>query len=228
MKYIFILMTVFIIGCKSENKNNPFKLEIITKELKYKKVAINEYQKYIVANGVPPHEATTVITYKLKNTSNKTYYFNITDIDNQFNNEHIKIGKAYIDIYDDESKYLKPKISHPSIGETPTAWFVKESLGYSGKRVHVNNSDNFIIHPNETLYFEFFVVLPFGHLLEDNNYWLELNPEKKYSAAIVMRSDSTKYKEIISRTDLRTIKENGYEVFNGIIKSKNKIPLVAR
>lgn len=228
MKYIFALLTVFIIGCNNRNEANPFELEIITKEVNYKKTDVNQYQHHIVANNVPPKEATTVITYKLRNTSDNTYYFNITDIDQRFSNEHIKIGSAYIDIHDNEGNYQKPKISSPSLGEIPTKWIFKESLGYSGKRVYINNNDNFIIHPNETLYFEWFVVLPFGHLLQDSNYWLELKPERKYSAEVVIRSDSTKYKEIISRTDLETIQENGYEVFNGVIRSKNKIPLVAR
>ena len=70
-----------------------------------------------------------------------------------------------------------------------------------------------------------FIILPFAKLKETINYQVVLDSNKKYFAEILLSSDSTNYKKFISRTDLQTIKANGYEVYHGIIKSKNKIPI---
>lgn len=138
----------------------------------------------------------------------------------------LKINSGYIDIYDNKGNYQKPRVSLPSVIGLSTEELYKKSLDYNDMRVYLENGKNFIIHPNETLYFEWFVVLPFGHLLEEANYMVNLDPKQKYYAEILVHSDSAKYKECISRTDLKTIEHNGYEVFNGTIRSKNKIPVV--
>ena len=62
--------------------------------------------------------------------------------------------------------------------------------------------------------------------MEEKNYQVELDPQKKYFAKILLSSNGINYKRQISRTDLKTIQENGYEVYNGVIKSKNKVPIV--
>ena len=89
-----------------------------------------------------------------------------------------------------------------------------------------SNNNNFIIHAHEALYFEWFIVLPFGNMLEDINYSVKLDSTKKYYAEILMHSDTIHYKKAISRTDLKTIQENGYKIFNGTIRSKNRIPII--
>lgn len=231
MKYLFILLSAILTGCNSQETSDGLELEILTKEVKYKNVAMNDYPKYIQANDVPIEVARTVITYKLKNNSGKTYYFNLDELNfdrsrEKFKYEHIKINTAYIDIFDDKGNYQKPRVSLPSLGGFSTEELYKKSLNYDDRRVYLDNGKNFIIHPNETLYFEWFVVLPFGHLLKEANYGVELNPKQNYYAEVLVHSDSLNYKDIISRTDLKTIQENGYEVFNGTIRSKNKIPVV--
>jgi hypothetical protein len=99
------------------------------------------------------------------------------------------------------------------------------SLEYLGYKNSFIINKNFVIYPNQTIYFEWFIFLPYGNIVESSTYTVEFNPQKKYFAEIIMNSDSTNYKKTISRVDLQTIKENGYEVYNGVIKSKNKIPI---
>ena len=59
-------------------------------------------------------------------------------------------------------------------------------------------------------------------MIEDRNYCFKLDKKKQYYAELMMQSDST---NIVSRVDKQTIKSNGYKVFHGIIKSKNKVPI---
>ena len=73
------------------------------------------------------------------------------------------------------------------------------------------------------MFFEWFVNLPYGNDMQ--NAHVELDKNKKYYAEMVMFSDSINYKKSVSRTTLKTIKENNYKIFHGIIKSKNKIPI---
>lgn len=75
----------------------------------------------------------------------------------------------------------------------------------------------------ETIYFEWFLNLPYGSDIQ--NFFVNFENKKEFNAEIMMFSDSTNYKKTLSRTVLQTIKENGYEVYHGIIKSKNKVPV---
>ena len=70
-----------------------------------------------------------------------------------------------------------------------------------------------------------YVYLPYSDKNSEQLYSLQFEKNKKYNMEIIMSSDSTDYKKYISRTVLKTIKENKIKVYHGIIKSKNKIPV---
>ncbi len=215
-------MSFFILGCSTQNN---LELEIITKEINCKDVKFQDYPQYMKMDTVAIEESRTLLMYKLTNNTNKTYYFNLDDFDDDFKYKFIKIKEGHISIYDDNGTYQKPRISSPS-DENKSEMLYIEYLNKSDNSLEHDNSNNFFIHPGESLYFEWFIVLPFGNLLEDINYSVVLDSKKKYFAEIMMHSDSTGYKNSISRADLKTIQENKYEVFNGTIKSKNKIPII--
>jgi hypothetical protein len=222
MKKAVIYFAIFLTGCNSQNK---IELEILTKEINCKNVKGADYPNYMKMDTIAVEESRTIVVYKLTNNSNKTYYFNLEDYNDDFRYKYIKINKAHIAIYDSNGKYQKPHTSSPSGGFEEKRLY-SEYLDYNYRgRLHDTNQ-NFIIHPHETLYFEWFIVLPFGNMLENINYSVLLDAKKKYYAEVLMHSDSTGFKKSISRTDLNTIQDNGYEVYNGTIKSKNRIPIV--
>ena len=155
-------------------------------------------------------------------------YFNIDSFNNNLKYDYIMIDKVFLEIYNSKGNYQKPNLSIPSQGfeETDVYMDYLNYVDYLTYRRGLGRNKNFILHPHETLYFEWFVVLPYGDLSEDINYTISLNPREKYFAQILIHSDTINYKKIISRADLKTIQENGYEVYNGTIKSKNRIPIV--
>jgi len=153
------------------------------------------------------------------------YNRNLDDCEGDFKYRYIKINAGHVAIYDSNGKYQKPHTSSPSGGDSQKMLYLKY-LNYNYCGLSHDNSQNFIIHPHETLYFEWFIVLPFGNVLEDINYSVVLDSKKKYYAEVLMHSDSTNYKNSVSRADLKTIQDNGYEIFDGTIKSKNRIPIV--
>lgn len=217
MKYYTLLLIFTLIGC---NTKPNFELEILTKEISY--LDVDNYKEYFSAEKKAPKESQTVITYKLTNNTDDSYYFNISDLNRKSKTDnYIQIDKAFIAFL---NKNENLAIIKGRYLENYHTWNVLEYLDY--ERANFDYSKNFIIHPHETLYFEWFLVLPFGTFLEDIRYYIDLNKEESYSAELFLNSDGINYKNRISRTDLKTIEENGYKVFNGTLKAKNKIPVV--
>jgi len=219
---LIVLFGVFITGCGSKNS---FELEILTKEVNCKDVKIDNYPEFMKMDTIAVNESRTILVYKLTNKSKKTYYFNLDDYNDILRYQFIEINKAHLAIFDSNGEYQRPHIATPSGGvDDKRLYYQYLDYHYRG-RLHDTNK-NFIIHPNETLHFEWFIVLPFGNMLENINYSVVLDSKKNYYAEISIHSDTIGYKKSMSRADLKTIRENGYEIFIGTIKSKNKIPVV--
>ncbi|KOS06965.1 hypothetical protein AM493_13685 [Flavobacterium akiainvivens] len=217
MKYLTLLFAIVLFGCKN---TGTLELEILTKQVNALNVSPDKYKEYRLEYTSAPKGAQTVITYKLTNNSDTTYYFNLNNFNSRFEKDYIKMDRAFVGIKDNKGELVKPKGREATWGVD----FVANYLGYS----HYEQYDkkNFIIHPGETLYFEWFIILPFGNIIEHTNYQVVLDSKEKYYAEIELDSDGTDYQNKISRTDLKTIRDNGYTVFNGTITSKNKIPVV--
>ncbi|OYQ38085.1 hypothetical protein CHU92_06615 [Flavobacterium cyanobacteriorum] len=216
-KFILIIIIVVVSGCKNKA---DLELEIITKEVNY--FLADNYKDYTFGTKPPPVGSKTIITYKLTNTTNTTYYFNITDINQKEGKDnYVQLNKAFIRFYDKDNNpaYVR---SRQFLENTPEMQYT-ELLGYNV--LQKNSFTNFTIHPNETLYFEWFLVLPFGTLTEENKYFVKLDENKKYYAELFINSDTINIKNKISRTDKRMIEENKYKVFTGILKSKNRVPV---
>lgn len=227
MKKIILLSLLIFTSC---SKKEDLELEIITKHIKCLNIKSGNNGSFL--NNDEKHginkNAKTIVTYKLTNNSNKIYYFNLNKVNNQLEKSSFKLNNAYVNFLDEQNEYLKVKTSYYSI-DSANKTITKENYDYR-LSVELNNNftqrkTNFLIHPKESVFFEYFIVLPYGNYLEGNANWVELDSQKKYFAEILLSSDSTNYKKFISRTDLQTIKQNGYEVYHGIIKSKNKIPI---
>lgn len=220
MRLILIIFPLFFLSCTSSEKD--VELEVLTKHLNAARVQIEDYDfEYIKEGELAIKQSRTVVTYKLTNHTDKTYYFNVDGYQDDEGWRDIKLDKASLIIYDEKNNRVISKRSEPSLVYDKN-YFFTEYMGYSGKKkLH---SKNFILHANETLYLEWYVVLPFGSLFEGIDYWVVLNNQQKYFGQVLI--GSTLNKKTISRADLKTIQENHYEIYNGIIKSKNKIPVI--
>ena len=221
MKYL--LITIFILFTSCDEKTD-FELEIVSKQinsLNIKPEDFYDYYKEKIINS----KAKTIVTYKLINNTESTYYFNL-DGNNKILETNLRIDRAYLIITDLNQKQIKSYSSSPSLGSEstfPNDLMILKELNYNPMKLF----KNFIIHSHETLYFEWVLVLPYGNIYEYNNYWIkDLDAQKKYFAEITLSSNGVNYKKQISRTDLQTVQDNGYKVYNGIIKSKNKVPII--
>lgn len=218
------MLLCLLIGCQKKKKEN-IELEILTKEINASKVKSTEYREILNSN-IHDKNAKTILVYKLTNNNDKAYYFNLDPFNKSISLNSIKMDRVFMSIFNNKGQKITIDCSSSLIGTSDSLDIVKfELMDYNIRYFKHRNSKNFVIHPYETLYFEWFIVLPYGTMLEDNNYEVELDSQKKYFANISMYSDGMYYKKTLSRTDLATIKKNGYEVFNGVITSKNKVPI---
>lgn len=225
MKYTYIILLCLLLGCQKKEQKENLELEIITKELKSLNFESTEYNKKISANTID-EDGSTVVSYKLTNNTAKTYYFDLNPVIKTIDLKSIPIDRGFISIFDSNGNSPKVFRSSSLVGNRDSLDMIKfELLNYDTRYYNVRNTKNFIIHPHEILYFEWFLLLPYGTGLENNNYGIALENNKKYFATISIHSDSTYSKKTLSRTDLKTIKENGYEIFTGVVTSKNKIPI---
>lgn len=231
MKKLLILLslTLLIIGC---NAQSDLELEVVSKSITSIK-ANNDGVYNNMLNKVVLKKSKTIIVYKLTNNSKKTYYFNNDYFDSKLCNSisGLGINKAFISFFDDKGKEVILKYGHINLDYESKDLSeekndkIAEFLNYKidGQQKFILDNYNFVIHPDETLYFEWFLNLPYGNIIQ--NAGINFDDKKDYNAEITMFSDSTNYKKKLSRTVLQTIKENGYEVYHGIIKSKNKVPI---
>lgn len=232
MRNFIIIFLVFFISCKNES-NNQLELEILNENiicLKNKNSLQDIYESMKDSNIVS--KSKTIITYKLTNNSNSIYYFNLNPNSNfQDRFEGISLKGGFLSIYKSDSNELVQIMNHridPDFNENDCYnknLKISNFLGYSKdfNSPYIQEQVNFIIHPNETLFFEWFVNLPYGN--EIQNAHLELDENKKYYAELIMFSDSVNYRKSVPRPTLKAIEKNNYKVFHGLIKSKNRVSI---
>ncbi len=232
MRNFAVIFLVFFISCKEKN-NNELELEILNNSIvsfQSKENSDDIYKNIIDSNIV--NKSKTIITYKLTNNSKSIYYFNM-NFNSRFEGEikGIPLKNGELCIYENNKneivKINTHRINYNFSGNNCNSknFKISKFLGYSKDfdSPYLQEQSNFIIHPNETLYFEWFVNLPYGN--EIQNASLKLDKNKKYHAQIVIFSDSINYKKALSRATLQTIKDNDIKVYHGIIKSKNSVPV---
>lgn len=221
MKYVLISFLILCAACT--RKPAGLELEIITKAVNSLKIKKDDLTTYYEKDINP--KAKTIVVYKLTNNTDKTYYFNLDGYNKDLSRNVIRMDRAFVRFTDANNQVIRTFGSYPTFGpnaKLPNNLMILNLLNYN----EISMFKNFIIHPNETLYFEWLLVLPYGNKYEFMSYCIkDFNPQKQYFAELLLSSNGVNYKSQISRTDLQTIKKNGYEVYNGVIKSKNKIPI---
>lgn len=223
------MLYFFVIGCKRES---GLELGIINKSIS--SLVPNNKDTYDnMIDSLVIDKSKTIITYKLTNHDSKTYFFNLNYLGKLYSNlDGIMLNKATIYFYKNNgNKKLNVQFGHPNFDFKSNCLIseknnqVAKMLNYSinGNEKSSLESSNFVIHPNETLYFEWFLNLPYGNIIQ--NAYVKFDKKNKYSAEIEMFSDSVDYKKTLSRPILKVIEKNRYEVYHGIIKSKNRVPV---
>lgn len=231
MKKILIIIVGYCLTVCCSPKTG-LEIEIINDTIHSVRKTSDRATKFL-SDSVYREKGKNILKYKITNTDSKTYYFNLL-MDSKFVKETtsgIAIDKGFLNFLDKEGIAVKTHGFSPSTFSEckDSFWKVQETeakeLEYemSGIEKYYYDTANFVIHPNETLYFESVVYLPMDGVHQFHN--ARFNDKQEYSAEIIMFSDSTNYKKNVSRTVLQTIKDNHYEVYHGKIKSKNKVPV---
>ena len=92
---------------------------------------------------------------------------------------------------------------------------------------HINyiNKNSFVIHPGETKFFTTIINLPSRSFDYDYLAW-DTFVEKgtEYKAGLVLYNDAKEINRFLTNDLKQEIKENGYEIYDGIIRS-NKVPV---
>lgn len=237
---LFIIIIIALYGCKSP-KNNLTGLELIllNKSVNADKFAVNCNRFKFNKDSIYINKSRTIISYKIVNNDDCGYYLNFLSkskigynisgvpILNNFGkiilfdsyNNVLKINFRNIDDFSKSDFQIYSDLKIKYLNETA------ENLNYniSGQEKNITDESNFFIKPNETIYFEGYINLPYGKDKFSPDVMFIDN--KPVFASVIIVSDSTNYKNILSRTDLRTIEDNKYKVYNGIIKSQNKVPI---
>jgi hypothetical protein len=231
MRNLIVIFLVFFISC-NKNDDRQLELEILSKSIVSLKNKDNLSGMYENMKDSELKKSKTIIVYKLTNYSSSSYYFNLNpNSKHQGKFEGISLKNGDLCIYQNDNSGVVKINNHrinPNFDKNDCYsknLKISKFLGYPNgfDSPYLQEQLNFIIHPHETLFFEWFVNLPYGNEMQHS--YVELDKNKKYYAEIVMFSDSVNYVKSVSRTTLKTIKENNYKIFHGIIKSKNKIPI---
>ena len=226
----FICFIIFVTFASCDDSKKNLELEILNKEL-------------VCYNVKSEKDTVNVITYKVSNPTKFTYYFNnMIEMDELYINGVYKNGKI-LKIYDsnnieikyesasnysrdfnlDDCSYRKQLEYQNKIDNEA------ELLGYDKVRRQVLSSggyENFVIHPNETLYFEYYINIT--NLMEHEKFrtgFARLEKPGEYLSSLSVISDSSNYKNDLHRDILKSIKVNNYKIYHGVLTSKNKIPL---
>ncbi|BFM44213.1 hypothetical protein CFS9_28540 [Flavobacterium sp. CFS9] len=216
MKTYFILFVLFIYSCSGSKDN--IELEIISTKIEFSKLE----------NG----RMKNIITYKITNNTLSDYYFNSYSLSKlTWKIKGLQPSNVFFQILDkngnhaeyNSKEYLPTEefSTCKQINYTMEEKEIKE-LNYSISPDYKKliDKNNFFLKQGESKYFEILYYFP-----ESNYSSVNLDKNKKYFFKMLIYSDSTNFRKILSRPILKTIRENGYKVYHGIIESKNSVPV---
>jgi hypothetical protein len=228
MKKAFIIF--FVIIFQSCSNKNGVEIEILNNEL-------------ISNSSDSKNDTLNIINFKITNKSNDIYYINnLIEDDKLIQKSAYKEGKN-IRIFNfndnEEVNYITMSpfyLNYPSKEDANYSFAFNKRMVLNSKRLgykQLKRFDyskggytNFFIHPNETLFFEYYINLT--DTIANDDFRLGYPIIKKggnYYAKLSIASDSSNYKNDLPRYILETIKENKVKVYHGIIESKNEVPI---
>ena len=249
MKFIVnltFLLLFFCFSCNtSHEKTDGLELEITSKEIVSKEKFENNVNRFYqtaildIADSLPLNK----IDLKITNTGNKTYVLylnkNFDGVEFPANRENIKT------VVYQNNQILLPAYFGAAVSWTVDAYIIRkwkneiyaDSLKYEFNEKYLHRKINFnkieferefnyiVIHPKESKFFTFYRTFPY--FLEDNfesRYKYSFKANEKYYFQVSIKNDAQKLTKNLNENQQKEIKENGYSIFNGVIKS-NKIPI---
>ncbi len=195
-------------------------------------LVLNVKNEYIFFNKQRGKDINTILNYSIKNNSNKKYCFFINpESELIFDKKCVHLDNIFLSLISmKDSAFVSSRLinynsnncQHEYINNLNSYY---KSMGYEatdGCSMEKIKRSVIFINPKQEIFFETLIKS------EDSNVFNEritIDKEKKYEASFFTYSDSTNYKKIISRNDLKTMQVNGFKMFHGIIQSKQKVKL---
>ncbi len=105
MKYIYIILICLYLSC---SKKDDLELEIINTNLKSLNIEINKYEDFVLSDKIH-NESKSILTYKLINNSDKTYYLNLDSFNENLDKSSIKTDRVFVRIFDMSLQTVYPK-----------------------------------------------------------------------------------------------------------------------
>lgn len=218
----WILILWVVISC-----SNPRELKL---ELLNDSIAAYSHNRKDLVN---------IVRYKITNPTDEIFYFNNmveTYPENGLNGVY-KQGRL-IRIFDEKNVEVKYKTIVPRITpeDFPLSYIEdmrrhSRNLGYEHEVIprfiiSEGGYENFFIHPDETLYFEYYINISdtINPHEEFRHGYPELKPNINYKAFLSIASDTTKHRENLPREILKTIKANNAKIYHGVLTSQS-VPL---
>lgn len=229
MKKLVSLFFISILISCIDKKKNDLELEILNDTL----VAFSYDLKKDTIN---------ILNYCIVNNSDKIYYFN-QGYGNKFLDRKVYKNGLYLSIFDTStnkeviySDKLPFEHQNKSTCDScnnliQSTRFKKEieRLGENDKLSYYMIKDKrhyFFIYPKQKLFFKQYINLTDSMRYEDTRFnYAHLKKNMKYSSKLFISSDSANYKNILPNDILKTIEVNKVKVFDGILESKNRVPI---
>lgn len=229
-----IFLTNFIIvllltSCKKNEDKDSLTLEVLNDTLISYPFGSNR-------------DTINIINYTIANTSDQIYYFKQGVGDDLLMKKIYKNG-MYISIFElannkEVSYSEKLAYEHNIKSSCDSCSTLLQSIRLNNdlerlkeqtKSSYYSTKDKrhyFFIHPKEKLYFKQYVNLTDSMRYEDTRMnYAHLQKNIRYYAAFSIPSDSSNYKQDLPDDILKTIRVNNVKFYNGILKSKNKVPV---
>jgi len=213
---VYIVLIIFVMY--SCSKNEKVKLEIVSD-----KILVSKHDYGRIKN---------IIEYKITNNTDCDYYFNAYSLSKlTWKIKGLQPSNIFFQILDenenfteyDQKEYLPTEkfITCEQINHDIETNELKE-LNYSISAQYKNfiNKNNFFLKKGESKYFEILYYFP------NSNYsFVNFEKNKKYHFKMVIYSDSTNCRKFLSKPVIKTLSENNYKIYHGIIESENVIPM---
>ena len=258
-----LIITIFSLICcsrKKDDNDGKVSLKLLNSEVNYIEIDSNlllnseveKFKNIKSYTNIEREKASTILTYKIVNNSNKKYFFVLdTDIIDYFgnstnfifshNNDSISIRKMCFLI--DNAK-IKNDITNDIItggkfnyDDDSLNIYYKKYLDIQHKKATSNSikgedkltlKNSFVIYPGEYKVFKQKIHLPI-YIEKDSNPYLNfasiiIKPKNNYDFRLAISAKKDFIWNSLSKYKRNEILDNGYEIFDGCIIS-NKVPL---
>ncbi|MFT3793288.1 hypothetical protein [Flavobacterium sp.] len=245
MKYIVCLLFAVVLFCSSSNKfdKEDLKLEILNTEFFSRANISNKDARNVIRfdNYIYDSVPVNKINIKITNSGTKKYVLflkkELDEIEDSDSDNIKLIIYKNNDIFQPTNlKFLVQAtmkgfsvrkemniIESDSIKKELNEKYLKEKIDM--KKIKFQREMNYIvIHPGESKFFSYYQTLPIFEESMHQFYIYDFKSNENYTCQLSFKNDAQGLRKNITINQLKEIEENGYTVFDGIIRS-NKVPV---